>query len=214
MPTVEFNDDKPALAYIRKRGYASYSSIKNVRDCVVPSYADEAWFKFGKELHSRFLEGVKLFTLSADEEIKLAIMLDKLDRHPIVRRLLAKSKNEIAFGPRPVLEKYKCIDGGIVVPDVMGLPVLGYIDIANRPDNLADLKTTRLSNMKAFVESMDLLQAALYLEATKAKDFYYIGICKQVPYNVMVFSVREYPERLAEARKEMVRLLKYIKNKL
>jgi hypothetical protein len=214
MPTVEFNDDKPALEYIRKRGYASYSSIKNVRDCVVPSYTSEVWHKFGKELHSRFLEGKKIATLSKDEERQLAAMLDKLDAHPIVRRLLAKSKNEVAFGPRRVLEKYNCVKSGLVLPDIMGVPVLGYIDIHNEPDNEADLKTTRLNNMKAFVASMDFLQPAIYLEATRARDFYYIGICKQTPYNVMVFSVKEYPERMAAARAGMKRLLKYIKSKL
>lgn len=213
MPTVEFSgDDRPALKYIKERGYASYSSIKNVRDCIVPSYSDEIWFKFGKELHSRYLEGKKLETLSDDEEDKLARMLLALRAHPVAKKLTEKSQNEIDYGPAVALKKYKS-KNGILVPTVHGLPIYGRIDILNAT-NVADLKTTKITNMKAFVDSLDFLQASIYLAATGRKDFFYIGICKQNPFPLMIFNVRQYPDRLAAAEMELRKLCKYIKNKL
>ncbi len=214
MPTSEFHgDDKPALDYIRSRGYASYSSMKNVRDCEVPMKGgyDEPWFVFGKELHSRLLENKTTAKLSIDDEKKLRDMLKALRANVVVQHLLADSINEIDFGPDKVLAKFK--SKGIVVSNIYGLPMYGRIDIWNE-DNVSDLKSTKCTNMKAFVESMDFLQAAIYLEATKSDDFFYLGICKSKPYNVMPFSVRDYPSKLKDAQKDLKRLCKYIKSKL
>lgn len=212
MPSVEFNDDTAALEYIRARGYASYSSIKNVRDCVVPSYSDAAWFKFGKELHSRLLENKITEKLSVEEELILTDMLYALRNNAIVKRLLAKSRNEIDFGPLAALKKYGT-KTGILVPSVQGVPVYGRIDILNA-DNICDLKSTKITSRQPFIDSMDFLQASVYMKVTGRKDFYYIGACKQKPYTVTVFNVREFPERLAAAELELRRLLMYIKSKL
>ena len=199
MPTVEFNDDKPALDYIRKKGYASYSSITNVRDCKIPTKVDEVYFKFGRELHSRLLENKVLEKLSAKEEQMLAAMLAKLRANAVVKQLLSKSLNEQWF-PKGF--------------ELHGLRITGRIDILNGKDNVCDLKTTRLTNMKAFVESMDMVQASLYKLATGVKDFYYIGCSKLPPHNVMVFNVNQYPDKIKEADKELIRLIRYIKSKL
>lgn len=209
MPVSEFNDDGPALDYIRVRGYASYSSIKNVRDYIAPTpYKEEVYFKFGKELHSRLLENKVLETLTDAEETMLAEMLTVLRTHTVVKMLLAKSRNEIDFGPAAVLKKYKS-KGALLVPFVHKLPIYGRIDILNTT-NVSDLKTTRLTSMRQFAESMDFLQAAIYLAATGRTDFFYIGASKVKPYPVMVFNVRQYPERLAAAEMELKRLCKYI----
>jgi len=213
MPTSEFNDDRAALDYIRKRGYASYSSIKNVRDCVEPTaYKEEVWHTFGKEHHSRLLEKKRLTILSLDEEKKLALMMQAMERNMIAKRLLIKSVNEIDFGPRAVLDKYKS-KRGIVVPSIYGVPVYGRIDILNT-DSICDLKTTKLTAMAAFVAAMDFLQAAIYLAAVPRKDFYYIGQSKVEPHVVMPFAVSQYPALLDSAQMEMKSLLKYIKSKL
>lgn len=192
----EFNDDTLALDYIRKRGYASYSSIKMVRDCEIPStYSSEAQ-NFGKELHSRLLENKKLQKFSPVDEKKLADMLKVLRTNSVVTQLLDGASTE---------EEFK--------QPYMGVTVLGYLDIKNLP-NIADLKTTRHKTLAAFAADMDFLQAALYLGVTGATDFFYLGIYKEKPYNVMPFSVHQYPARLKAAQADLKRLLKYIKNKL
>lgn len=197
MPTIEFQgDDGPAIDYIRKRGYASYSSLKNVRDKEIPQYKTTTYFKFGGELHSRSLENHILDKLSEAEEIQLLGMRRKLWTHPIWRKLMANAKVEVEF-KQPL----------------WGIIVLGYIDILNK-DSVADLKTTSCGSMKQFVESMDFLQAALYLAVTGFKDFYYIGICKRAPYEVWIFNVNQYPDRLAAANKQLRELIAYLKTKL
>lgn len=197
MPTIEFSgDDTAALDRIRARGYCSYSSIKCVRDKEQPSHKDEKYFKFGKELHSRHLEKVTLEILSVDEEKHLRGMGRALESNSIVRRLMTGARVEVKF-----------------FQELYGINVLGHIDIWNR-ENLADLKTTYLSNPRTFAAKTDMLQAAIYLTVTGAKNFYYIGICKLPPYKIMIFNVNEYPERLAAAKVEMKKLLKYIKSKL
>lgn len=216
MPASKFADDRPALDYIRKRGYASYSSIKMVRDCEVPGgFVDGPWFAFGKELHSRDLEKKKIATLTEPEEKQLAAMLKSLDTHAVYQRLKRDAKFEIPFGPESILRKYKEQKTGLVIRDLHTVPVYGRIDILNLADNhVSDLKSTREKTMKGFAESMDFLQAALYLAVTRAKDFYYVGICKQPPYNVMVFSVAQYPDRLRASQKDLTRLLKHINKNL
>jgi len=196
MATVEFNDDTPALDYIRKRGYASYSSVKNVRDCVIPSIIDAKYFTFGKELHSRLLENTKLEKLSKPEELMLFEMLSKLRTNPIVKSLLDGAKCE---------EKFHV--------ELHGVMVLGYIDI-HAKKAVADLKTTRHTKLASFAADMDFLQAALYMEVTGKKNFYYIGISKVAPYNLMIFNTANYPERIKAAHKELKRLLVYIGGKL
>lgn len=197
MPTVEFNDDSHALEYIRKRGYASYSSIKNVRDKLVPEFFSSPAIRFGKELHSRFLENKKLETLSKEEEKHLKAMLIVLENSRVVESLMDGAATEVEF--KQLLK---------------GVMVLGYIDIDARKLHISDLKTTSTTSLVAFVKSMDFLQAVLYLAVSGAKDFYYIGINKKPPYPLFIFSAAQYPERLAAARKEMETLLKYLKKKL
>lgn len=197
MPTVEFNDDSHALEYIRKRGYASYSSIKNVRDKEVPTFFTSPALVFGKELHSRHLEKTQLEKLSAEEEKHLRAMLRVLDESKVVQQLMRGCKTEVEFKQM-----------------LLGVMVLGYIDIDSRPLHVSDLKTTSTTSLAAFVRSMDFLQAALYLAVSGAKDFYYIGINKKPPYPLFIFSVSQYPDRLKAARKEMETLLKYLKKKL
>jgi hypothetical protein len=196
MPTIEFTgDDEPALDYIRKRGYASYSSIKNVRDKIVPQKITKDYFTFGKELHSRLLESQKLEKLSKVEEQKLKEMLEVLRANAIVKRLLDGAKCEDKFHQ-----------------ELYGVMVLGYIDIHNT--DIADLKTTHHNKLSNFAADMDFLQAAMYLAVTGKKNFYYVGICKAPPYNLMIFNVQQYPDRIKAAHTELKTLLKYIKSKL
>lgn len=191
--TTEFFDQQPALNYIKDRGYASYSSLKNYRDGIVPSIINAKWLKFGKELHSRFLEKKVIEILSDAEELVLAAMIKALEENAIVSKLMKRVAVESEFKEK-----------------LYGVPTLGYIDILGK-GYVADLKSTSINNGDKFIESMDFLQAALYLAITGFKDFYYIGISKQSPYNVMVYNVRDYPERIKAAEKELKQLLTELK---
>ena len=88
--------------------------------------------------------------------------------------------------------------------------VSGYIDILP-PKDVADLKTTRHKNQHDFAANMDFLQAAMYRAVTKRKDFYYIGIQKEKPFNVFIFNVHQYPDRIRQADEELKYLIKYVK---
>lgn len=194
---IEFTDsDEAALAYVRKRGYASYSSMINVRDKRVPEvWKETPAYRFGKELHSRFLERKKTCTLSASEEYMLKEMVHNLAADVMVQKIMDGAKCEVEFDEK-----------------VNGLRCFGRIDILNFA--VGDLKTTKHTQRTPFIVSMDFLQAALYTRVKKLKDFYYIGISKIPPYNVMVFNVNQFPERIEAAHKELNRLTVYIKNKL
>ena len=187
--------DKLALQYIKEKGYASYSSLKNVRDCVDPTKKTSAvWFDVGTEVHSRFLEKKKpILKLSKEDTDSVVSMVEALELHPVVRRLMFKAQVEQYFKQK-----------------LWGLMVSGYIDILPQKD-VADLKTTRHKNQHDFAAAMDFLQAAMYRAVTKRKDFYYIGIQKEKPFNVFIFNVHQYPDRIKQADEELKYLIKYVK---
>jgi len=193
--TTEFGgSDKLALDYIKKRGYASYSSLVNVRDKREPRIFSAAYFDLGKEVHSRFLEK-KILNKQAEEDTPRAIkMVKSLENHPVVSKIMKGAKVEQQFHQ-----------------PLWGLQVLGYIDILPPKLDVGDLKTTRHKNVKVFAAEMDFLQAALYLAVTKRKSFHYVGIQKSEPYKVLLFNVNQYPEKLQKAHDELKYLIKYVK---
>lgn len=188
--------DELALKYIKERGYASYSSLVNVRDCRDPSVKKSTvYFDVGTEVHARFLEKYSSLKLGKEDTKKVVKMVDALESHPVVTKLMTGALVEQQFK-----QKY------------LGLMVMGYIDILPRKD-VADLKTTRHKNQHDFAANMDFLQAALYLGVTKRKDFYYIGIQKEEPFKVFIFNVNQYPKRIEDAKEELKYLIKYVKKK-
>jgi len=165
-------ENQQALDYINQRGYISYSSLACYRDGKEPGgYGENAAFDFGTELHSRFLEHRVTKVLSLPEEKLLAELLSVLQSHKLVTEIM----------------KGSYVEAGFVHP-VQGVLIKGYIDIFKPGKLVADLKTTSAPNLKAFKESMDLLQAAIYTTVTGVKEFYYIGIGKKTkevyPYRV------------------------------
>lgn len=211
---AEFNDDSYALAYIKNKGYASYSSMKMVRDCQVPMKWSADYFDIGTAVHSLLLEHKLDATIRAKLTLyqlwEVKMMLQSLAQSPIVRNLLSDSVNEDRFPSQIKNKKGKLIDGPPV--KVNGLPVLGYIDINNR-NAVGDLKTTRHTKKIQFINSMDFLQAALYRRVTGKKDFIYIGVCKST-YEVFTFNVMEFPARIKQADSELNYLTTYIQGKL
>ena len=197
MPTVEFVDRQPALKYIKKNGYVSYSSLCLYKNGEAPQKWNPAWGIFGSELHSRFLENKKLKNLSEDEERVLKGMLEALRKHSIVNAIMKDVKVEQKFHQ-----------------ELWGLMVLGYIDIQHPKKHLADLKSTSIGSKSGFIEAMDFLQPTLYLETNKRKDFYYIGCLKREPFTVTVFNVNEYPSRLKDSQQQLKKLMTSLKKDL
>jgi hypothetical protein len=196
MPTVEFIDRTAAIKYIKEKGYVSYSSLCLYKNGDEPTPSNAAYFTFGTELHSRFLEKKKIEKLDKEQEKQLKLMIKSLEASPIVTKLMKNVKVEQLFKEK-----------------ILGVNTLGRIDVLGKT-YCGDLKTTRLNSMPAFVNSLNFLQPALYLRATGLKDFYYIGISKQAPYKVMVFNVREKPKELQAAQNELTLLLKQLKKDL
>jgi hypothetical protein len=184
------------VAYIRERGYASYSSLKKLRDGDAPGYSSAFHLDFGTELHSRFLEGTQINVMSPESEALLDKMQAALSRDKVVKLLMNKAKFEVEF-KKPYA----------------GITCLGFIDILPPAQLIGDLKTTATTSRKAFIDSMDFLQAAMYMEVNKREDFYYVGISK-VTCEVFTFRTSAYPQRLKQARDEFKDLTKFLKGKL
>jgi hypothetical protein len=187
--------DRPALLYIKERGYASYSSLKLVRDKEIPTINKRTiWGDFGTAFHAIPLEGKKLssFKLTHEEQVTLKGMLRNLKANLVFQLLMKSASTEVEFKKK-----------------ILGLVLYGFIDILSKK-GVADLKSTRHTSAKKFIAEMDFLQAAVYRKVTGLNDFYYIGVSKVFPYEVFVFNVNEFPKRIAQADGELNRLIDYI----
>jgi len=189
--------DDLALQYIREKGYASYSSIKHVRDCTNPyEKSDARYYAVGSEVHARWLENQKVEKMTAVEEAMVKGMVASLKAHKMASLLRADAECEFKIDKK-----------------LNGVPFIGYIDI-QKPKYLADLKTYGHTNEPQFLASQDFLQPAIYLKASGRKDFFYIGVSKTFPYKVCTYSVLHYKPRLVASQKELAGLLRYVKKKL
>jgi hypothetical protein len=188
--------DELALKYIKDKGYASYSSLVNVRECRDPrTFKQTEYFDVGTEVHARFLEKYKKIKLSKENDLLVKGMVKSLEEHPVVTKIMHRAKVEVMF-KQPLY----------------GLMVMGYIDILP-PKDIGDLKTTRHKNQHDFAANMDFLQASMYRAVTKRKEFYYVGIQKEAPFKVYIFNVNQYPQRIKESDEQLKYLIKYVKSK-
>lgn len=187
--------------YIKRRGYVSYSSLRNLRDqnMVQLQPKSEVYYEVGSELHSRFLEKQEIKKFDAETEAQLEGMLKSLYKDRLVQSLL---KHPLLTCEREFRMKLN------------GVPVLGYVDMDAAPIFGADLKTIGHKNEKRFIDTMDFLQPAMYCRARNMKDFYYIGISKQAPYEVFTFNARTYKDRMNEAFIQLENLLTDVKKRI
>lgn len=76
-----------------------------------------------------------------------------------------------------------------------GLGFHGFIDGVGEDDFIFDLKTCQCSEPSKFSKDAFnygyYLQAAMYLQATKKKDYYIIAAETQAPYNVQVYKLTQ-----------------------
>lgn len=191
------NDDL-ALAYIREKGYASYSSIKHVRDKTNPyERSGGNHFDIGTETHARWLEKISKLKLPIVDEVIVKGMVESLEKNKMANILLKGAEVEVKMEQR-----------------LNGVPLLAYIDIKQKKF-LADLKTYGHTNEAKFIADQDFLQPAIYLAlAPEADEFYYIGVSKVHPYKVHTYAVSYDKGRMFAAQKELHTLLKYVKKKL
>lgn len=197
MPIPTVLGSRPAIEKISVKGYASYSSLKNVRDgWDGKSYSYPA-LDIGTEVHSRWLEQTRLKKFNGVDEKMMRAMITNLNNDKLATQIKVGSQFEVEFR----------------VP-IMGLDILGYIDILPPKKIIGDLKTTKCTKLKDFIEQQDFLQPALYLTALERDDFYYVGISKVEPYEVFTFRTSQYPKRLQASLTQMKELIKYVKAKL
>lgn len=196
-------DDSLALQYISERGYASYSSLKNVRDCKNPyePFERKEYFDVGTELDANWLLGIsKIPDLSPENRKIVDGMHLALQKHKMASLLRADANTQAKIDMK-----------------LEGVPFIGYIDI-QKPKYDADLKTFWHSNPKQFIADQDFLQAACYMKADKKSDFFYIGASKEKPlpgklHLICTYSVLHFPARIKASQKELHTLLKYVKKK-
>jgi len=177
----------------------SYSRLSNNRilllgGVITPFNKD--FLVFGSALHELFLENKKAEaweTCIEEERTRITYMVAALNRHPVVRRLMADSIREHKF---------------YFHWDKVEMAVI--LDIKKPPVG-ADLKSTTCRTLPQFVAKARELgyfkQAVIYMRAAKLKDFYFIAVQKSAPYDVMVLDVNQYKEDLRYAEAELDWLL-------
>jgi hypothetical protein len=137
---------------------------------------NEEFLSFGVALHEVFLENKfdTYNTLTSIQQAKIDAMVDKLQRHAVVKSLMYES----------VREKK-------IYDYLFGVELAFILDI-NQPNKStgADLKTTTAST---YYECVDRAigygypkQAWIYKRLAKVKKFFFIFICKTAPYPIFI----------------------------
>ena len=184
-----------------KKDHISNSGLSEIKRILMsgrPFLGDEKYLIFGSELHTRFLLDRPSRVLSEEEEFDLSNMLDSLNHHLFVNRLMKDSKREI-------------IDFGSV--ESVRFKWIG--DIVNKRIG-ADIKTTSAKSEKEFInlalEKYDYLrQGWCYKIAGKLNEFYFIGIQKHEPYNVYILNTKDYAKQETKVIKETRFLIEIFK---
>jgi len=135
--------------------------------------------KEGKLLYDAFLQdaqGKELIVTEEQYENALKIVA-AVQQHPKAASLLSEGKAEMPIFGEIDGTKFKC------KPDFHN----------TKFDVLVDLKTTQDSSPSEFSKSVlnyrYHVQAAFYLDITKAKRFFFIAVEKEAPFNVEVYEL-------------------------
>lgn len=193
----------PAELYIKERGYASYSSLKNLRDGDEPFHGSTKALDIGTETHSRWLEGVVLQIYDDEDEETIMGMVNALNKHKQAMALLQGSMKEVEF---------HCPLRGVMVKGY--IDILKYKNLAYPSEHMADLKTLGHNNERKFHADMDFMQPAMYQMIKGPLPFYYIGVSKIKPHPIFIFNTARYPERIKADRNELINQLTYVKERI
>ncbi len=165
-------------------------------------FGDEIFLTFGSALHEVFLEGRfdAYNKLPPHLQIKIDKMVDKLQRHPVVKKLMAGAVKES--------KQYK---------KLFGVLFAYILDILQPKLKIgSDLKTTTCKTkedcIKKGIEYGYHKQAQVYMKMENLKEFYFIFINKEAPYDIFIVSYLEFKEHLLYAESELEFLLYFYKH--
>ena len=136
--------------------------------------------KQGKEDYAEFIKNnVLKTTISGDDYILIEQMTDKLMRDSDAKTLINKGDKERIIAWENTEYNIKC---------------RGMLDIYNKDANIiVDLKTTQDSSYYGFASSVRKFkyykQAAFYLDAVRAEEFYIVAIEKNPPFSINIIQI-------------------------
>lgn len=158
-----------------------------------PSVFPEIYLIFGNTLHLCCLTGSRNF--GKIDTQKAVNMTENFRAHPVVRSLMEKA----------IVEKKRyAVINGVMISLILDI---------EQPHvrRASDLKTTTAKSLREFIEKAIELdyfrQGETYIIARKLDDFFFIGLGKNPPHSIFIFSVNEYPEEREYAREELALLL-------
>jgi hypothetical protein len=200
--------------YLRQRGIVtgprakSKNTSHSALDVILKHLTNREQFKggetfliFGNATHTSFLLNKSEHKgLSRKEISYISAMCKKLWAHPVVRQLMDKA----------VCEKKK-------KRRLNGVLVAYILDINQKfLKRGADLKTTTCKTLEEFIEKAIAFgyfrQGETYKVAEGLKDFIFIGIQKEPPFNVYILDVSLYPQEIKYAKQELEFLLYFYQN--
>lgn len=157
----------------------------------------EGYLHFGNYLHTAFASYPRnrVLNCTIEEAKKLTEMLTKLYEHKIVLALVRDSIREEAFYVNlgPVRVKM----------------ILDVKQVHSKTGS--DLKTTDCKTYSDFLAKAKeygyFRQADTYMLGAGLKEFYFIGICKEPPFEIFILRVNDYRKEMAYAREELEFLL-------
>jgi len=181
----------------------SYSGLAVIRRMLLsqPQFrGSEEFLREGNALHEKFLLRKSTIALPEDKHTTINLMVEKLDSHPVVRALVADSVRE---------EK--------LYVKLNGIQFAFILDIHQKSRKIgSDLKTTKCKTFQSFVSSAIeygyFKQAVAYIIAAKLKNFFFIGIQKEPPFNIYILDVHQYQDELAYAERELEFLLYFYRH--
>jgi len=173
--------------------------IKRVLVGGAPFTGDEKYLIFGSAVHKRFLENkVSKLKLTHDEEQQISGMLTSLNKHKLVKSLMRNSTREVTE-----------------IKHLLGTNFKLIVDI-DAGDIGADLKTTSAKSEQEFIKLAlnkysYLRQGWCYSMAKKFKEFIFIGIQKQPPYQVYILKQSDYEKEERKIVQETRFLIEFYK---
>lgn len=162
----------PAMIF----GTLVHSLVFNQNDFAVIPQCDRRTTE-GKAIYAKFLEeSVGKVHVTADQYSEACKIRDAVYNHPAAAALLKKGNPEVSiFG------------------ELNGLPCRCRVDWQSERGYLVDLKTTNSASPEEFSKSVwnyrYHVQAAFYLDMTKAEKFFFIAVEKEAPYNVECYEL-------------------------
>ena len=201
--------------YLKQRGITTGPRSKKANtshsalDVILKFLTNREQFKgsekqliFGSAFHNKFLINCSKVwrRLTPVDRKHVTNMVAKLEAHPVVKKLMEGAMCE---------KKRKTFLNGVKV---------AYILDIHQKHKLrgADLKTTSCKTFEDFVASAIaygyIRQGETYKVAEGLKEFIFVGIQKEPPYNVYILDVSLYPEEIKYAIEELEFLLYFYQN--